>query len=118
MKSHIWGLKMNHYLNELGDYLFEVGENAHISVLTSLWLDMRAAVLVITCHALSASLWQGALSWQSAGPSAEAPASCAPARGARGEAPLSHAHCLQPRSSGEMQISASALHLLTQKLHF
>lgn len=63
---------MNHYLNELGDYLLEVGENAHISVLTSLWLDMRAAVLVITCHALSASHWQGALSWQSAGPAAGA----------------------------------------------
>lgn len=32
---------MNHYLNELGDYLLKMRENAHISVLTSLWPETQ-----------------------------------------------------------------------------
>lgn len=44
--------------------------------------------------------------------------SCVPSRLACGEAQLSRAHCLYPRSTGEMQISAPTPRQLTQNLHF
>lgn len=56
LKSCILGLKVNHYLNELGDYVSKMGELSHFCAdLSFLWLGRRAAVLLLTSHTLSVS---------------------------------------------------------------